>query len=158
MAADHLAVLVLARTACRTFVSKVWIGTCTARIHGFLSLYVPIMRSVAHDYGRRGCAACSLCSCRMAACPRKLGCASEVRQQRATRSQAATIEIADVPAPPIDAIPCYSPKALQLESGELSQVVRDPSDAPEDIFRCVGCTDAACQVLLFQADCSIAVS
>jgi hypothetical protein len=38
------------------------------------------------------------------------------------------------------------PNALTLEPGELSPVVRHPSDSPHDIFRCSGCTDAACQV------------
>jgi hypothetical protein len=38
------------------------------------------------------------------------------------------------------------PDALTLEPGELSPVVRHPSESPHDIFRCSGCTDAACQV------------
>lgn len=121
-------------------------------------LCLPSMRSTAQDNGRRGRATCSPSSCRTAASVRKLGCASDLRQERATRSQAATVETTDVTVSPIDEVPCYSPKALQLESGELSQVVRDPSDAPEDVFRCVGCTDAACQVLVFQAQCLMSLS
>lgn len=87
-------------------------------------------------------------SCPVAACS-KLVDTSLLRRRAAALPRAATVDIPDVSTPPIDEVPCLSPNALQLESGELSKVVRDQSNAPEDIFRCVGCTDAACQVMVF---------
>lgn len=42
-----------------------------------------------------------------------------------------------------------APEDMQLPSGQLSDVKRVPSASPADVFRCNGCTDTACQVLLF---------
>jgi hypothetical protein len=46
----------------------------------------------------------------------------------------------------VDTASVYMPDDLRLEPGEVSIVNRKASDSAEDIFRCTGCKDAACQV------------
>jgi hypothetical protein len=40
----------------------------------------------------------------------------------------------------------FEPEALRLEPGELSKVIREPSDCLDDVYKCTGCKDSACQV------------
>lgn len=45
------------------------------------------------------------------------------------------------------------PSDFTLEPGELSFVDRDSKCSPKDVFRCIGCTDARCQVCIPVTNC-----
>ena len=67
-----------------------------------------------------------------------------VRGRRRVRARVSAVEA--TPAAQAPEIQTFAPSALKLTSGALSPVVRHPSESPHDIFRCSGCTEAACQV------------
>lgn len=94
-------------------------------------------------------------SWRMPHCSGHANPAHVADRRQKVRSYAATVDAPEAVPERLDETPCNSPEALKLESGELSTVIRNSPEAPNEVFRCVGCTDAACQVLIAYACCRL---
>eukprot|EP00892_Ulva_mutabilis_P012128 jgi/Ulvmu1/9288/UM050_0037.1 len=103
------------------------------------------MRNVPSVGGSSGRPSRAPCSWRVTASSSSTSHACVPQRRRDLRAQAATVEAPEIVPEPVDETPCYAPSALQLETGELSEVVRSPPEASDETFRCIGCTDAACQ-------------